>query len=299
VGLLNNAWAAVETGDEPIDVLMDTILACRGDGTRVVVESVTGCLDTLAERIVPEEARPRLARLTAELAGPIWERLGWESRGAEDDEARLTRAAAVWLMAVVAGESAVRREANRRVDAYLAESSSLEPTLAATLLRVGARLGTEARFDEYIARLRAARTPEDRDHLLMALADFPDCVLIERLLNFLSSDEVRGQDVWKPFRALLGNPLTQELTWEFVKARWLELREKAGPVGSGRVIQATRGLWRADWRADVAEFFSHPEHRVESAAKALDQTLEFMDVGIAFKAAQSEPLSRWLRSRFP
>ncbi|HET8761098.1 MAG TPA: M1 family metallopeptidase [Nitrospiria bacterium] len=299
VGLLNHAWAAAEAGDAPINVLMDTILACRGDGTRVVVEAMTGYLDTLAERIVPPEARPTLARLTAELAAPVWDRLGWQGRGAEDDEARLARAAAMWLMAVVAGEPAVCREASRRADAYLADASSLEPTLVANVLRIGARLGDATRFEAYLARFRAARTPEDRDRLLSALADFPDRALLDRFLAFLCTDEVRGQDVWKPFRTLLGNPSTQDPTWRFVKATWLLLREKAGPVGSGRIIQATRGLWRTDWRGDVAEFFSRPEHRVESAAKALDQTLEFMDVGIAFKSAQVKPLSRWLRGRFP
>jgi aminopeptidase N len=202
-------------------------------------------------------------------------------------------------MAAVASDPEVCREVNRRVDAYLADPSSLDPTLVSNVLRLGARLGDAARFDAYLSRLRSARTPEDRDRFLSALADFSDRVLIERLLALLCADEVRGQDAWKPFRSLLGNPEVQDLTWDFVKTHWGALREKAGSVGASRIIQATKGLWRPDWRAEVATFFSRPEHRVESAAKSLDQTLEFIDVGIAFKAAQAEPLSRWLRARYP
>jgi hypothetical protein len=200
-------------------------------------------------------------------------------------------------MAAVAADSGVCREANRRVDGYLADPSSLESTLVSNVLRIGARLGDASRFDAYLARLRAARTPEDRDRLLVALADFPDQALIERLLAFLCTDEVRGQDVWRPFRLLLGKPAVQGLAWDFVKTRWIALRDKAGTVGASRIIQAARGLWREEWRADVASFFGRPEHRVEAAAKALDQTLEFIDVGIAFKAAQTQALSRWLRGR--
>jgi puromycin-sensitive aminopeptidase len=297
LGVLDHAWAAAETGDAPIDALMDALLACRGDGTRVVVEALSGYLDTLAERVVSPEARPMLARLVTEVAAPTWGRLGWDRRGTEDDEARLTRAAVLWLMAAVAADSGVCREANRRVDGYLADPSSLESTLVSNVLRIGARLGDASRFDAYLARLRAARTPEDRDRLLVALADFPDQALIERLLAFLCTDEVRGQDVWRPFRLLLGKPAVQGLAWDFVKTRWIALRDKAGTVGASRIIQAARGLWREEWRADVASFFGRPEHRVEAAAKALDQTLEFIDVGIAFKAAQTQALSRWLRGR--
>jgi hypothetical protein len=129
------------------------------------------------------------------------------------------------------------------------------------------------------------------------MAEFPDGSVIQRLLGWLLSDEVRGQDAWKPFRVLLSRPEAQALAWAFLKAEWNQLREKIGPVGASRVIQSTRGLWRADWRAEVAAFFSDPANRVESAAKALAQTVEFIDVGVAFKTAQATALSRWLRSR--
>ncbi|MFZ5876466.1 MAG: M1 family metallopeptidase [Nitrospirota bacterium] len=297
VGLLNHAWAAAESGEAPIDAFLDVLPACRGDGTRVLVEALAGYLDTLAERIVARGDRPLFARAARDVATPIWERLGWGGRGIEDDEARLTRAAALWLMAAVADDPRVRDEANQRVDAYLADPSSVEPTLVSTVLRLGARLGGAARFDAYVARLRSARTPEDRDRFLIALADFPDRALIERLLALLVADDVRGQDAWKPFRSLLGNPEAQGPAWDFVKTHWGALREKVGSVGASRVIQATRGLWRPAWREEVATFFNRPEHRVESAAKSLDQTLEFIDVGIAFKAAQAAPLARWLRAR--
>jgi puromycin-sensitive aminopeptidase len=297
VGLLNHAWAAAESGAAPIDAFMDVLPACRGDGTRVLVEALAGYLDTLAERIVARAERPVFARAARDVVAPTWERLGWTGRATEDDEARLTRAAALWVMAAVAADPAVCREVNQRVDAYLANPSSVEPTLVSNVLRLGARLGGSARFDAYVSSLRGARTPEDRDRYLVALAEFSDRALIERLLAMLCTDDVRGQDAWKPFRSLLGNPEAQDVAWDFVKTRWSDLREKVGSVGASRIIQATRGLWRSTWRDEVAEFFMRPEHRVESAAKALDQTLEFIDVGVAFKAAQAEPLSRWLRLR--
>jgi puromycin-sensitive aminopeptidase len=297
VGLLSHAWAAVQAGDESIDTLMDTLLACRGDEARVVVEALAEYFDTLAERLVVPEDRPLFGRVVAQVTTPLWVRLGWEREGIEDDEGCLTRAAVLWLIGAVVADPAVRRELDRRVDVYLKDVSSLEPTLASTVVRLGARFGDEPRFDAYLAGWRRAVTPEDRDRFLIALAEFPYPQLVQRLLGWLLSGEVRGQDAWKPFRVLLARPAAQDLTWAFLKTHWGRLRETIGPVGASRIIQATRGLWRVDWRADVATFFTDPDNRVESAARALVQTLEFIDVGIAFRTAQMDALSRWLRAR--
>jgi puromycin-sensitive aminopeptidase len=297
VGLLSHAWAAAQAGDEPVDRLMDTLLACRGDEARVVVEVLADTFGTLAERLVAPEDHPLFAGVVAEVTAPLWTRLGWEREGAEDDEDRLTRAAVLWLMGAVVADPAVRRELDRRVNAYLKDASSLDPTLASTVVRLGARFGDEARFDAYLACWQRAVTPEDRDRFLAALAEFPYPHLVRRLLAWLLSGEVRGQDAWKPFRVLLARPAAQDPTWAFLKTHWGRLRETIGPVGAGRIIQATRGLWREEWRTDVAAFFTDPANRVESAARALVQTLEFIDVGIAFRAAQMDALSRWLRAR--
>jgi puromycin-sensitive aminopeptidase len=297
VGLLSHLWAAAEAGHGPIDTLMDTVVACRGEGSRVVVEIVVDYLDTLAEHLVAVEDRELFERVAADLAAPWWERLGWERPGTEDDEARLTRAAVLWLMGAVVGDATVRAEVDRRVEAYLKEPSSLEPTLASTVVRLGGRFGDSRRFETYRACWRRAETPEDRDRFLAAMAEFPQPEVVERLLEWVLSSEVRGQDAWKPFRVLLARPGTQDPTWRFLKTRWNRLREKTGPVGASRVIQATQGLWRADWREEVAAFFADPAHRVESAARALAQTLEFIDIGVAFMAKQARPLGAWLQAR--
>ena len=246
--------------------------------------------------MVREEDRPLLGRVADALARPLWDRLGWDPRPGEDDEPRLTRAAALWIAGTVARDPAVLAEAEARLARYLADPGTLDPTLATALVRVGARVGDEKRFVAYQDRLLRSSTPEDRDRYLAALAEFPGIDPARRLLEMTLTDAVRGQDAWKPFRPLLSNPAVQGHAWAFVKAHWPALRAKTGSVGAGRIIQATRALWREEWRADVASFFTDPANRVDSAAKALDQTLEFLRLGLEFKAAQEEPLARWLRA---
>ncbi|MBI3607416.1 MAG: M1 family metallopeptidase [Nitrospirae bacterium] len=295
IGWLNHVWALAQAREVSIDVFMAILMAFKGDGTRVVVEAVAAYLDTLADRMVADGERPFLGRLAEALVRPVWDRLGWGTREGEGDEPRLTRAAALWILGSITRDPALLADTERRLAQYLGDRDALDPTLAATVVRLGARLGGEQRFRTYQHQFARAGTPEDRDRYLMALAEFRDAGLAARLMAMTLTDAVRGQDVWKPFRPLLASPAVQGEAWEFVKTHWQTLRTKAGPVGATRIIQSARALWHETWYVDVRSFFAYPANQVESAAKALDQTLEFLRLGLEFRAAQSEPLARWLR----
>ena len=197
------------------------------------------------------------------------------------DGPRLTRAAVLWIAGTVARDPAVLAEAEARLARYLADPGTLDPTLATALVRVGARVGDEKRFVAYQDRLLRSSTPEDRDRYLAALAEFPGIDPARRLLEMTLTDAVRGQDAWKPFRPLLSNPAVQGHAWAFVKAHWPALRAKTGSVGAGRIIQATRALWREEWRADVASFFDIRANAVFSASNALARELEIHRYGPA------------------
>jgi puromycin-sensitive aminopeptidase len=297
LGLLNHVWAFAQAGEVSIDVFMNTVIALTDDRTRVVVEAAVGYFETLMDHLVRTEDRPLLARVATAFVRPLWEWLGWDARAGEDDEPRLTRSAVLWITAGIARDPARLAEVEGRLTRYLADPTTLDPTLATVLVRLGARIGDDTRFADYRDRFIRSATPEERDRYLLALADFPGLDLAGGLLSLTLTDAVRGQDVWKPFRPLLARPDAQAETWRFMTTHWPTLRAKAGPVGATRIIQATRALWRDEWHAEIAAFFTHPANRVESAAKVLDQTLEFLRLGVAFKTAQTEPLAQWLRSR--
>jgi len=75
------------------------------------------------------------------------------------------------------------------------------------------------------------------------------------------------------------------------------LRRKGGSVGAQRIIQATKALWRLEWREEVARFFNHPDHQVDAAKRALAQTIEFIDIGLRFKSTQQARLAAYLKIR--
>ena len=297
LGFLNHLWALALSGDLPIADFMEALCHFKEDQTRVVVEAMAACLETLSDQMVLPSDQPRFVTLVKELFDPLWKGLGWDPKPGEDDERRLTRAAALWALGALAEDEDILPEMPRRLTLYWVRPSSLDPTLATPLIRLCARTDLGVLFDRYLQRFKSAPTPEDRDRYLMALADFKKPELARRLLEFSLSEAVRAQDVWKPVRYLLAHPTVQGEAWRFVKAHWPALRDKGGSVGAQRIIQGTRFLWQPEWREEVEAFFKKPANRVVSAERALAQTLEFIEIGIRFKVRQQESFSNWLNAR--
>ena len=303
IGYLDHLWALSRAGTLPIGDFMDVLARFHGDRTRVVVQALAHYLEMIADHLILPEDRHLVATLSMTLCEPLWNHYGWDPRPDEpldDDESRLSRAATLWVLGRVARDRTILDELPTRVDRYLDNPSSLDPTLATPLIRLHATRGDQVRFDQYLELYAHAKTPEERDRFLVALADFPDPVLARRYLDYSLTDAVRGQDAWKPIRYLLaqaGHPDVQAEAWTFMKNHWTPLREKSGSVGAMRMIQGLHHLWRSDWQTDIRQFFDNPAHRVAAAERVLAQTLEFITIGVAFVDRQQTLLARWLTSR--
>jgi hypothetical protein len=77
-----------------------------------------------------------------------------------------------------------------------------------------------------------------------------------------------------------------------MKRRWSALRRRMPPLLASRPIEALPALGTPAWRRDVAAFFR--THPVPTAARAVRQTLEQLDLEAAFERREKERLARWL-----
>jgi len=186
----------------------------------------------------------------------------------------------------------VLAEASARCERYLADRRSLEPNLADTVVALGARAGDSARFDAFFAAAEAARTPQERRRLLLALGDFREPALIQRALALTLTETVGTQDVAILLVRMIGNPAAREATWEFVKRRWPKLRRRLPPMLASRPIEALPALGTRAARRDVAAFFK--AHPLPTAARAVRQALERFDLDAKLAQSALPELRSWL-----
>ena len=300
MGLVSHQWALVRAGRAGIAGFLDLADALGDEREPEVLVALRGALAFVEEQLAPAaggETPKRFGRWLAERFSPQLAALGWDPAPGEDDDTRLRRAAVIGLLGEVAAEPAVLAESARRFARYLADRSSLEPNLASGVVVQAARTADAARFDALLGAMREARTPQERQRFLLALAECRDPALVARALALPLSKDVATQDVAILLARLLANRAARERTWAFVKRRWPALRRRMPPMLGSRVVEATPALQTPAWRRDVAAFFR--AHPLPTAARALRQALERFSLNAELRRREAPGLARWLAARTP
>src|SRR5262249_45694162 len=146
-----------------------------------------GALSVL-DRVVEAEARPGLQALVRRRLASAVAELGWEARPGEDDLTAQLRGDLLRAAGVLGDAPKLQAEAER-VFARGGGDAAVQAAAVAVL----AHTGDAARYDDFLNRYRTARTPQEEQRYLLALAGFRPAPLVERTLG-LALGEVRTQD---------------------------------------------------------------------------------------------------------
>ena len=294
LALAGDQWAFVRADKATIESFLDLAHALGEERDYDVLDGIAGPLDVIDEQVaapgsaVQERLRSWItARFGAQLA-----RLGWDAAADEDDPTRLRRAAIVRLIGGVAEAPAILAEARRRLDAYLADRSALEPNLADPVVNLSARVGDEALYDRYRAIAAAAETPQERRRFLLNLASFRTPETIRRTLDALLSPDVPTQDVAFLLMRLLANSVGRDTVWRFMTRRWSAIHHRVPPLMISRLVEATPALREPRYAREIARFFR--THPVAEAKRAVRQALEVFRLNTELRRRTAPGLARWL-----
>jgi len=289
--LVNDAWAATLAGMLPAKHFLDLTARFKRETDRHVWTSVVASLGYLA-RILPLDLRPDLERLARDRLGDVAARLGWSLRPEESDLVRELRGEILRAMGTLGNDPQVQRVARERYASGEA-TSTLDPNVLTAVIGIVAHAGGEAEYDQFLARFKAAQTPQDEQRYLRALADFRTPDLILRTLDLSLNGEVRTQDAPFLVRDLLLSVHSRELAWAFVKEHWEEM-ERLYPFQSGlrRLCEGITGLATPALETDVRAFFA--PRTVPFGGKTLEQYLERLRVAVSFQEREATPLRTYL-----
>jgi puromycin-sensitive aminopeptidase len=296
VALVGNQWALARAGYADVETFLSLLEGFRGEPHYAVVESMVDALAAIDYYLVEPEDRPAWAALVAHLLAPQVEQLGWQPAPGDDDARRLRRAATIRALGRLARLPEVVTEARQGLERYWADANAVDPNLVDVFIAVAAQNGSPALFDQYLAHSREARTPQDEVRHLFGLATFEDPVLVQQALDLTLTPAVKTQDVGTLLARLLGNPVGKHQAWNFVRVQWAAVEERLPPFMRRRLVGATANLATAEARDEVAAFFA--EHPVDGAERTLRQTLEQLDVLIAFRERAAPRLRDLLRKEY-
>ena len=293
IALLDDEWAMVQVGRHQVGDYLALAETFKNDRTPAVVDTILGRLSTIGEVLVSDSDQDHYRAWVRRLLRPLARELGWKPAPDEGDELRSLRPAVLSVLGRIGRDPDVLAQARKMTEEYLENPSSVDPTLAGTMINLTAAWsGDAALYDKLLAHLKTAKSPQEYYRYLNSLTSFRDPALLRRTLEYALSPEVRNQDAAGFVGSVLSNLSGKELAWTFVKAHWDELQKKLTTSSGRRVIAATRSFCDAQHRDDVRQFFT--EHHVSSADRALQTSIEAINYCIDLKSQQEPNLAAWL-----
>jgi len=294
--LVNDAWAATVAGLTSLRDYLDLTAEFRQETDRNVWTLLVGSFGYL-NRVIAPELRPKLEALVRDRLSPAVERLGFAPDPEESELVRQLRADLIRAIGTLGNDSEVQAEVRKLYPRAQEEPGAVDPNLLPTLIAVLAHSGGESEYDDFVRKVKAAKTPQEEQRHLYALAGFRQPELLSRTLEKTINGEVRTQDAPFLARALLTSVYAREAAWEFVKANW-ETLERRLPAKSGvrRMCEGITALATPELEADVREFFT--SRQITLGGKTLEQYLEQLHVAVVFREREGPGLQTYLSRRF-
>jgi len=295
ISLIGDEWAQVRANTATVGDYLNLVTAVKADPSAKVVNAALDGVDTAYERIAatPEE-RDALAEWVRGTFAPEYAKI---APPAESDSAntRELRSALFEVLGYYGKDPAVLAQARQIAQKFMADPTSVEPTLGQTAAYISARNGDAALFDALQHIYETTNNPEFQEGALRLLAQFQDPALAARSLDYAASGKVRNQDAAIQFAIALGTDETRDLAWNYIKSHWDQIQPQIAPgVGSlgSMLVGSTSGFCSEAGREDVKSFFA--AHKVPGSELALKHAIERIDGCIELRSLQEPHLKEWL-----
>jgi puromycin-sensitive aminopeptidase len=243
-------------------------------------------------RVIASEHRSGLEALVRNRLTTVVERLGWEAEPDESELLRQLRGDLLRAMGVLGNDSVTQERARELYARQRAGDGAVDANVLPALIAIVAASGGEAEYAEFWERFRAARTPQEEQRYLFALAGFRHPDLVRRTLGHTIDGEVRSQDAPFLMRALLGSVHARELAWEFLKEHWETMARMYPGSAYRRMYEGITALVSPQWEREVQEFFA--SRGIVLGGKTLEQYLEQLRVAVRFQERESAALGTYL-----
>ncbi|MGH7315144.1 MAG: M1 family metallopeptidase [Candidatus Rokuibacteriota bacterium] len=289
--LVSDAFALAQAGMMPAADYLDLTARFAEETDRNVWTALIGSLGYV-NRLIAEESRPHLEALVRQRVEGTAERLGWEPQPAEDELERQMRGDLLRALGTLGNDPSAQERARAFYARYREDESAVDANVLPALIAIVAAAGGETEYEEFLQRFKGARTPQEEQRYLYALAGFRQPELLRRTLEKTTNGEVRSQDAPFLVRTLLAGVHSRELAWDYVKANWQAMARQYPGSAYRRMYEGVTALVSPAWEVDVKAFFT--SNRIVLGGKTLEQYLEQLRVAVGLQEREAPALAAYL-----
>ena len=224
----------------------------------------------------------------------MFDRLGWDAKGSDNDAA-LLRSSLIGALGEF-GDADILAEAKRRFAGFQRNPQSLPSALRDPVIRLAGIGADRATYDALLALARKTTVTSERVRYYFAAASARDPDLARATLQLTLSDELPKTIVDRMIETVASTGEQPDLAWDFVQANFDALAARQGPS------------FRDFFVADFMTVFSDDAHAAELAHFAPGQAtsggrlttaraLETIAISADLKTRALPAVDAWIKGR--
>jgi aminopeptidase N/puromycin-sensitive aminopeptidase len=297
IGVIGDQWALMRSGRATVGDYLDLVSTLRADPNPIVLQAELESIPAIETAIAAtNEERDALHAWVRKEFSPVYAALGPMPAGknGEPQEKAQIRALLFDVLGA-AKDPTVVVEARSLTERYIADQTSVEPTLAQSAMRIAAANGDNALYDKLLALSASSPAPAVQMGALFTIAAFNNQALVTRTLDSVADGKVRNQDSLRLLAVLLRNRDTADQTWSYITQHWDKIQAQFPSDSAGRLMMATGSFCTAQKHDEVMDFVS--THQIKASERVLKSTSERIDSCVRLRAAQEPNLKQWLATQ--
>ena len=293
LSFLEDTWALVGAGRQPVGDYLGLVSALQQERAVAVVDDLLQPLNVLHDEIATPAERPAFEAWVRQVLRPAKKSVGFAAEPGDNEARRQLRGLLLYHLAHTGKDPEAIQYARKLAGEYLENPASVDAEIATDAINLAAEGGDAALYDQYIAHMNGAKTPEEHYRFFRGLGHFQDPALVARTLRYAISSDVKTQDS-SLLRELLLWPETQSQAWEFVKSHSKEIMGRLGTELGSRFVRSIATFCSAELRDDAQKFFQ--DQNLPGTTRILRNATDRINACIDLRASQGENLSQFLRA---
>ena len=295
VNLLADTWALVEAGRVEPQSYFELIEEIGGDDNRAVWEQIIRTLNRLDHLARNRAERPALQAYARAKLRPVFDKLGWDSTGAEGNDDALLRTRLIRELGEF-GDAEILAEARRRFAAFLQNPAALQPALRDAVTHLVGVTAERGDYDSLLALARKTTDTNERVRYYLAAASARDPALARETLNLTLTDELPTTLTGNMLNGVAGAGEQPELAWEFVLQHFEALATRQGPSFRNYFASNFMGHFTDAARASELGNFA-PVQATSGGRMVAARTQEAILISADVKARALPAIADWLKRR--
>ncbi|KAK3888299.1 hypothetical protein Pcinc_007638 [Petrolisthes cinctipes] len=293
LGVFNDLFSMVQAGHTSTVEVLKILRAFEDEEDFTVWSAVHNCVARLNQLLSHTDFHSTFAAFVRQLFSRIGQRLGWEAKPGEKHLDTLLRSLVLGQLGLY-GDKGVVGEARKRLSAHVAHTTTLPADLRSPVYKTVVAQADEKTYEQMLKLYREADLHEEKDRISRSLGATRDPNLIQRVLQFAMSSEVRNQDTVFVIISVAMTAPGRSAAWAFFKKHYQELvdRYEGGYLVTRLIKYITENFTSEDMAREVEAFFK--DRQIPGTERTVQQSLETIRLNAAWLNRDQQTIKKYL-----